>query len=504
MSRDKMKEKKEKMKKTDGKEGVAGQKESDSGFRLKLLAATFLLLLIVLSSVIILRLSNEKPALTSGESYYHLRMGLLIKDDPLAREDPIQGRYYSPSPFHFFLAGCLMILPPNILANFLPAFLGLAVALLFFRLLLLLGIPDRKAIYSAAILAFSPAFIILFTGLYTLGFSLLLSLCALILFLKEKKSRAGWLELLASFFCLAVLALTSLPCMVITILLILILSLFLKKSLWFFFITSILLLFIVFLLSSSEYLWPGFFSLGFHPLELKGVFSVFGATLGFDIFLLLIFLMGFMFSWSEKEKRPYHLAILGLVILSFFNTPFRVFASLAITPYCVEAMFGLHRRRWELRIIKVGTTILLLCALVFSLVNQVNIQLNSEPSRYMHEALMSMRSNAAGSVLSDESNGFMIEFFSERKAFIDDNSRFQSNYDSLKRTSMDIFNSSRINEVSPLLDNLRIRYVLLTTEMKEQLWESREEKLLLLVENSGRFDNRYDESGIDVWLYLPG
>ncbi len=64
--------------------------------------------------------------------------------------------------------------------------------------------------------------------------------------------------------------------------------------------------------------------------------------MGFDIFLLLIFLMGFLFLWHKKEKRPYHLAILGLVIISFFNTPLRIFASLAITPYCVEAMFSLE------------------------------------------------------------------------------------------------------------------------------------------------------------------
>lgn len=394
-----------------------------------------------------------------------------------------------------------MIAPPHIIANFLPVLLGLIVALLFFRLLLLLGVPDKKALYSTAMLAFSPAFIILFTGLYTLGFSLLLSLCALMLFLKEKKSRSGWLELPASFLCLAIMALTSLPCMAITLLAILVLSLFLKKRPGFFFISTAILITLVMLLSRSDYLWSGFFSLGFHSLDLKDVFSVFGAALGFDIFLLLIFMMGFMFSWPEKEKRPYHLAALSLVILSFFNTPLRVFASLAITPYCVEAISRLYKRRWELRIIRAGTIILLLCALVFSFVNQVNIQVNSAPDKNIYGALMAMRGNAPGSVLSDESNGFMIEFFSARKAFLDDNSRFQNNYDSLKRASEELFNASRLNEASPLLDNLRIRYILITPDMKEQFWESREEKLWLLVKHSEKFDNRFDDNGFDVWLY---
>lgn len=476
----------------------------DSGATIKIVSAAFILIMVVLSSVIILRLLNDKPALTSGESYYHLRMGLLIKENPLVREDPVQGRYYSPSPFHFFIAGCLMIVPPNILANLMPVLLGLAVAVLFLRLLLLLGIPKNKAILSIALLAFSPSFIIIFTGFYTLGFSLLLSLCALILFLKDKKSASGWFELLASFFCLAVLALTCLSCLVITLLIILALSIFLKKKLSFFFISSPVLLLIVLMVARSDYLWPGFFSLGFHPLELNGVFSVFGAPLGFDIFLLLIFVMGFLFVWPEREKRPYHLAVLGLIVLSFFNTPLRTFASLAITPYCVEAILSLQKRRWELRVIRAGTAILLLCALVFSLVNQVNIQVNSEPNENMRKALASMSSILPGSVLSDESNGFMIEYFSGRKAFLDDNTRFYANYGSLKRASSELFNASRIKEASPMLDNLKISYILITPEMKEKYWESREEKLWLLVKHSERFKNLFDDTGIDVWLYLSG
>jgi len=491
------------MSKKEEKKNKEKGKENKTWNRFELFVIAFLLLGVVLSSVILLRLSQDKPALTSGESYYNLRMGLLIKEDPLVREDPVQGRYYSPSPFHFFIAGCLMIVSPGILTTFLPVLLGLITALLFFRLLLLIKLSEKKALYSVAMLAFSPAFIILFTGLYTISFSLLLSLCALLLFLKGKNTKIGWLEVLASFFCLAVLGLTSLPCMAITLLTLLVLSLFLKKRLSFFFISAAVLAAFVLLLSRSDYLWPGFFSLGFHSLELQGVFSLFGAELGFGIFLLLIFIIGLMFSWPEKEKRPYHLAILFLVALSFFNTPFRVFASLAIIPYCIEAISHLYSRRWELRIIRVGTVILLLCALLFSLVNQVNIQMNSEPGRYLHEALLSMRSNKLGAVLSDESNGFMIEFFSARKAFLDDNTRFQSNYGSLKKATLDLFNASRLNEASPLLDNLRIRYILITPDMKERLWESREEKLWLLVSHSEKFDSRFDDGGIDVWVYSP-
>ncbi len=138
----------------------------------------------------------------------------------------------------------------------------------------------------------------------------------------------------------------------------------------------------------------------------------------------------------------------------------------------------------------------MLCALVFSLVNQVNIQLNSEPSRDMHKALMSMNSIYPGAVLSDEDNGFMIEYFSGRKAFLDGNSRFQGNYASLKGASFELFNAS------PLLDSLKIRYIMITPEMKEELWESRQEKLWLLLQHSERFDNRFDDGGIDIWLYL--
>ena len=150
--------------------------DKEGSKQIKYLAGALLLIIIVLAGIMLLRLGRDKPLLPSGESYYNLRMAQALEPDSLLIIDPIQGTPYEPQPYHYLLAFLLKFMPVQTLSFILPLIIGIASALLFFRLLLSLGIKYKIASYALVILAVTPGFVVLFTGLYVTAFIIFLSL----------------------------------------------------------------------------------------------------------------------------------------------------------------------------------------------------------------------------------------------------------------------------------------------------------------------------------------
>jgi hypothetical protein len=241
---------------------------------------------------------------------------------------------------------------------------------------------------------------------------------------------------------------------------------------------------------------------GFHGFEFKNILSVLGADIGFDIFIIILFFAGFIILWNKnKEKRLMHLAVMAFIIFSFFNTPARAFSSFIITNYCVVAIIYFFKRKWELDIIRTGTLLLVLCSIIFSLINQVHVLVQAQPDLEMQEALVFLRKLDAGIVLSAENSGFIVEFYSGKQALLDKNSFLKPDYKETRQDADQLFTIPRLREAEPLIQRYNIRYILITPEMKEELWEGREEGLLLLVKNSESFFRKYDYMGVEIWEY---
>jgi hypothetical protein len=62
---------------------------------------------------------------------------------------------------------------------------------------------------------------------------------------------------------------------------------------------------------------------------------------------------------------------------------------------------------------------------------------------------------------------------------------------------------ARLKDAEPLLNQHDIRYVLITPDMKEAIWEGREQGLWFLVGNSESFDRIYNSKGVGIWAYNP-
>ena len=241
----------------------------------------------------------------------------------------------------------------------------------------------------------------------------------------------------------------------------------------------------------------------FHVFEFRNVLSILKAGLGFDLFLFVLFLTGFAIVWKNEQRRPLHLALLTLVMLSLFNTTARVFASFIITFYCVKSILFFQRRKWGLEVIKAGTLLLVLCSMVFSATNQINILVNAQPDKDLNQALVYLYSYPKGIVLTSDENGFLVEYIAEDRVVLDSNSIRLNNYQELKNASDLLFKTVRINDAEPILQKLGVRYVMITPGIKEELWSGREQGLWFLMKNSESFIKKYDEKGIEIWEYAP-
>ncbi|MFH0870001.1 MAG: hypothetical protein V1866_03005 [archaeon] len=471
----------------------------------ELLLFAFLLIIASLSAVAFLRLAHDNPVFPVGESYYNLRIAEAIRADPFLAQDELQGKPYHQNPYHYILAAMISASSSDVVSLMLPIALGLASALLFYLLLVLLGFDEKKAVFSLVLLSLSPAFIILFTTLSLTGFAVFLSLLSLVLLFDHKRSVLQRdTEVFIGIMILLILAMTSLAAFVITMLLLFTFTLMMKRRLRVFMLALLLfMLLLIPLIMFSSYPLESMKRAGFHAFEVKSMFSVFGAPLGFGIFFLMLFITGFLVIWdSDYERRLFHLAALLLVILAFFNSVALAYASFLIVIYCVIAIYYLFNRHWELQIVKTGTLLLVVCAMIFSGLNQITVLANSEPSKELRDALFSFRGLEPGAVLTDSDYGFLVEFYSGQRAFTDANSFIFDDYKELKDTEAALLNFSRLKEAEPVLNQSGVRYILITPRMKEIIWEDREEKLWFLLRHSESFGIKFSQTGIDAWEYI--
>lgn len=455
------------------------------------------IIILFLSLIMILRLVKDKPVFPRGESYYNLRIAESLKNSAFLSEDSLEGTEHYPNPYRHLITALLLIFNSEKALLFLPLVLGVASALLFFQLLSFIGVKLGAASSSLLILSFTPAYLVLFTGLYLTGFTLFLSLLVIVLL----NSKRVFLQI-TGIICSLILALTSVTGFALTILILLVFYLVLKKNLRVLILSAIASITLVVFVSLSFRQLPRV--LGFHAFNFKDTLSLLGAQLGFDIFLLLIFLIGFIVVWVRADnKRFLHLGVLALFALSFFNTLARAFTSFIIAYYCAVAINFLYKRKWELGIIRTGTLLLVLCSLAFSAANQMNLLVSAQPDSSLAEALISFKDLEQGRTLADEPSGFLIEFYAGKEAWLDDNSFLFKDYKEKQRVANTLFESVRIKDAEPFLNQSGIRYILITPAMKEELWENNEKGLWFLVKNSESFVKRYQKDDIELWEYKP-
>lgn len=367
---------------------------------------TFLLLIIIA----LIRFFLNYPLLVGGESYYTIRISEEIGKDAIIQQDPL-GENYSFSILHYFLA--FINYKIKIL---LPLILGLLTGFFYYKIM------DKKhSVLSTALLFVSPLFLSTFMQLSNVMFAIFLSVFSAYLISNRR--------MISFTFIQGILILAHF-------------------EIWLF-------LSIFFLYKYRPYiaLIPGVllipltFNINF---VFSRIFFEFGANQGYSLFIVLLGIIGFF--WRKKNPLRAIMIFIGFV-LSIFIPDIRLLGVLIIIPYAASAIIKLISRKWELEHIKQATIFLIFLVLAFSAVGKASELIHEAPNDL--EIYNKLKEMPDGTVLANEQEGHFIQYFSEKKVFVDERSSLEK-----KNYANNLLNSQDHNYVIEELKNKQITYIL--------------------------------------------
>ena len=434
-----------------------------------------------------------------GEAYYDLRISNSIIEGKLLNFDSLQERTYDVNLYHLILSGLNLFMSPILIYLFVPFILGVLSLILFWLILKKFNVEKNVLFFVLFIYVLSPIFLFLFTNLNKYSIVVVLSLASFLMFLSKKP--------LLSILTLIFIPLIDFSSFIIILLMILIYA-FLKDKLkqWNYLliistITTLISIFILNLSVTFEFLIkkPAFGEL----------WTSFGALIGLSIFTLFLAFLGFASLWKKKRTFLFfNISFIMFLIISMFNDPAKIIFNFFISGLAGYAFYLLISRNWAIITIKKFTILLIFCSLIFSTSVYVNGVTSSQPNKELVDALEFLKYYEAPSlfetevVFSHNSYGFFIEYFANKKSFLDTNSIKDDNYDLMNNVSNEIFYSRNLDDTELLLRDNNIQYFLVTDEMKKGfVWKKPDEGLLFLFQSSNKFLKIYEQPGVQIWSY---
>ncbi len=400
------------------------------------------LILAVTSAIILylpILLRRKGWLLTGIEAYYHLKQGALS-----------------------FLLG--LIPADSILAaKMLPLIFGIAAVLLFYTILLNLGIGFKVAFGSSVLLLMTPGYIYLFSTLNGYFIPVTIALLMFYLLLRRKDVfLVPFLFVMPFFGYLHSLAAS-----------LLLLAFCLERKVTKLFLLSLIPLMISLFAGASMMPSHGSF------------ISDFGGKFGIGLFILLLSFFGFGSLWKKKYRyTSVYLALISLVALAMLDMRMLGYLNMILVVLALLGFMRIAGFGWESAIIKWSTVGVLTFSIVFSGLFYMAMLANDLPNREIVAALESLKA------MSKESD--IVLAHNTREYWI--------GYAGRKSISVPGIYSSRYHEEAlQLLAKNNIRYVWVDEGMKDILWQEGRQDILFLLEYSNLFKKVYINDYVTIW-----
>ena len=386
---------------------------------------------------------------------------------------------------------------PQMLAVGTLFILSFGSLILFYLILSHFNVFEKTKLFTLSIFTLSPPFIYSFVAYTNYTFILFFILLFSYLYLKKNL-------VYATIFAIPLIFI-SLPSIIIVIILIQVLSLYHEDKNTRQRLIMSLSLIIISILAYFALYFGKFIpnKLFFHEKSLfTSTISDFGSVLGFGIFHFILAIIGIIIAWDSSRKN---ISLFIAILLGFLLSPLFpvmiIILNVYVSFFAGIAINGVYKKKWEIQTLKNITLILILYGLLFSCFSFENRMINSHPSKEEVEALTFLKNQDEGIVLSDEKNGFIIEYFSDKKPFLDNGLVFLKDGPSKIQTSNEIFYSRNLDKTINLLKSNDIMYIVIDSEMKEGLvFEKRNEGLLFIMDNSpDNFERIYNQDEIEIW-----
>jgi uncharacterized membrane protein len=167
--------------------------------------------------------------------------------------------------------------------------------------------------------------------------------------------------------------------------------------------------------------------------------------------------------------------------------------------YAGFAFIYLNKRKWSISIIKKTTVLLIICSIFFSSLVYITKVTRSEPTPEYIDGLEFIKEQSLSTevILGSPTNGYMIEYYTERMAFLDDSTKYSYNQ---KYIDLDnLSNSRNLERTEKMLKDYNIKYIIIDQEFEPYL--KGKEGLLFLIETSQKFTSVYKNDKMEVWMY---
>jgi len=443
-----------------------------------------ILLLIILISPYFIRYFAHNPTIIGESSYFHLNQAEHIN----------QQNFYQ-NPYHLFLS--LNSLNNYLIYQAIPILLAILSLFLLINILKEFKLNPKNQFFFLIFLILSPTFIYTFTiinhhsffiFLILLGFSLLLQkkrflkhlsfpVFALIPFFDVFSSILTLLLLLTYFYLKKGNKLKPLITLVIILTLI---NIILKKILIKTSLKQLLLL--------SQYDSQNIFI---------DFFSDLGSLFGLSLFIILLAIIGLIYTWKKEKFYLAYSFLILFTILSIYQTSTLIYLNFFIIFFASFGFTYLSNKEWKLNIIKNTTLLLLTLGIIFSTLTYLDNLSSLSPNPEIKESLLWLKENSEKNttIFSHPQDSYLIEYHSQESAFIhfhDPNFRTKLN------TTNQIFQSSYIKTTFPLVEQNNIHYIYLPPKTKANLPLDR--GLIFLFQNE-RFKRIYNQNNIEIWEF---
>jgi len=477
--------------------------------------------LMVLLAPVFIRWMLGNETLLGEESYAHL----MLAESRIQEERTIhpidERREFFVTPYHRLLAFTGRIFGLETGSLILGLLLGLLSSLLFFLLLKHLDISLTERLLIMLPFVLSPVFIYLFTTPNPHSFAVLLLLLGAYLATKTYAHTGSeeWLTLagkLTAVICLFLVSMFSLFHAGLAIVLALWYGI--KKgreskkrawmSEWVYVLLAVALSILAFLIfkPTGYYVYYQIeHSLAtLIPLSISDL----GAYLGFGAFSLVLLGIGLYESWKNKKQHlMMYLLIITLFTLVFWygNTIFFYLLWLAAY-YMGLGLTALRNLYWRFTLLKNLTLLVVICGLLFSTISFMNQTAQGGATQDMKEGLEILQglSRTDDVVLTSHTNGFVVEYLAKRKVLLDGAFYTIPNLEEAFEASYRLFYPPDQQTLTRLLEQHHIQFIVIDKKMKEDLWNSKKQGLLVYLDNEKLFKRIFTSSNTEIWQVQRG
>lgn len=465
----------------------------------KIIGVIILLGLLLLIIPYANRTTEQNNLLIGGTPYYNIRIAQAISSGQKTDNMVASNRPIFPDPYQYLLSLFVGVINLELISIILPLFFGLISLLLISLIIDKFNTDPLLKIIILIMTILSPIFIYTFSisSKYTLIITLFL--LGTFFFLREKKY-----NLILSILALLPITLfgTFETFMILFILFIYVL-LKKKKQTWFGIIFVIL-----FIVATSNHLYiqntlPKTTNIELiSSTILTQTISDFGSEIGIGFFKILLACIGILVLWKDKKSNAWPIVLFFVMIISVLvlNYSYIIYTGLILAYFAAIGFYRLVTRKWEVDTLKYLTAITLLSGLLFSTVSYVHLISNAEPNPNQIAGMEWLKQyGKSGYVLSDNQNGFWIESFANVPVLLDDNPKFDPLIDEKYEDAQTIYHSRNIDTTKSLLEKNQISYIFIDEKMQKNIWKTKDDGLLFLVQNSETFKKVYSSSKIVIW-----